>query len=345
MCDFSGFLIYLISLVLVLSSAVLANKLKILTFTIFLGVGILAAFRGTAGVDTPLYLLRFEYLTFDFVDDIGSFLLLEPISFFMMWLVKYCGGTFSVFSLMYGLILSLLYYYVLRRFPNAVYFAAAILPVIFIDSLFNGIRVGLAYPILFLAISSGSFLLILIAAMVHVSSLLVAPLRYYSLSKVLIVLSLLSLVFILIESAGIHILEYLPSRYVSKMDVYSTLSPSTGYAGFADSIGLCFALIIYYRVSGSRGSQWINISIVTFVVVGFLYYFNIKEYSAALRIVRLLMVAVFALIARCDSKVDRLSYILCIIFGVLYSSNFLRQIVASCSYPEGGFLPLDLTFY
>ena len=333
MRDIIGLLIYFVSVISLFFAILLIKRYKYVSFFIFLVVGMAAMFRGSAGVDTHLYISKFG--------SIGSLYdvpLTEPLIPFLMWIVKFCGGSFPVFSLVYAVILSSLYYYVLTRFPNAIYFGITVFPVIFIDSLYNGMRVGLAYPLIFIAVARSSVSVLFVAASAHVSSMLAGVFKVFSLSHYLIFSIFIGLIFFL----DISLIGLLPYRYISKMQVYSALSPSTSYAGLSDSAALCLALIIYYRLSKFRGKTWIAVGFVLLILVGFLYYFIISNYVAMLRLLRCIIICVFGLIARREARLGKFLFAVCVLFGMAYSANFLRQIWASSSHAGGGFLPLPL---
>lgn len=314
-----------------------ANKFKHPWISLFLllFVGTIAAFRGEAGVDTEMYISRFENTN---IYDILQF---EPTIPAMMCIVRFCGGSFAMFSLLYAFVLSSLYYYILRSYPNAIYFGIAIMPVIFIDSLYNGIRVGLAYPLVFISIARPSIFVLIAACSAHISAIIAGFFRIMPWYMYLIILLVL---IIFIAFVGMPDYE-MPFRYSKKVEIYQTRAPSNFYAGLADSAALIFAVFIFYRICGFKRNQWSDFGLVLLIIaMGLLYFYVIREYTAALRIVRLLVICIFGLIARSKTKYDRISLELCILFGLIYTLNFIRQIYVSYYYADGGFLPLNLTF-
>jgi len=331
MFDFFGFLIYLISLCLLFISVFLINyKLnKYIAIVILLGIIFIASLRGTAGIDTKQYIFRFEN-----INSFSDITLYEPIIPFLMWIVKSLGGSFPVFSLIYGIILIILYCYIFSNFKNSIYFGISIFPVIFLDSLFNGIRIGLAYPLIILYVTSSSFYYFLLSFLSHVSSLI----GVIFLKRKIIYLFLF--LFIILILSGSSILNIVPDRYINKYYQYKNLKPRFSYAGISDSIALIITLIVYFRVSGVRGKKMIKNSTIVIIFIIIYWFFLVRNFVFLLRVTRLIIIIIFAVIAKRNRKLDKISVLLSFIFGLFYSANFLRQIIASSSYAERGFLPL-----
>jgi len=333
MCDLSGLLIYLLLILLLSFSIIVKNHIYILILTMFISV-IIASLRGDSGVDSFLYILRFEHLELS-----GPLPLIEPIIPSIMWIAKSLGGSFELFSFFYGIILAVLYYYIFRRFPNAIYFGLAIFPVIFIDSLFNGIRVGLAYPLVILSIAYSSGLILFIALSTHVSSLMAAPFKIIPI-KYLLILFVLFVIAVKLNNTAIF--DFMPERYVSKFNAYQNLATPNPYGGIADTSALFVSIFIYLRILGYRGYNLaIRIFPIFLLLVVYQIFFVVK-FTFLLRVTRVLVVIVFGLIAKSRIGIDKVALYASFTFGVLYSANFIRQIISTCSYAEGGFLPLNL---
>jgi len=337
MCDGIGFLIYFSSLLILIISVLLVKKNKFVMIISLFWIILLASLRGSAGVDTRMYIFRFENIS-----DFSKIPIIESLLPFLMFIVRNISNSFSIFSLFYGAIISILYFYIFRKYPNSIYFGISIFSVIFIDSLYNVVRIGLALPLMFLAIVRSSKTLLFIAGQAHISTFLAFPLKSFRKYRLIICL-ILFIIFIYL----FLILPDLPltQRYLSKFKVYMSLSPRFEFSGISDTIGLWVALAIYYRVKGNKWKKWFRFNLISLILMVIFYLIVVNHFVFMLRVVRTYMIAIYALIAMEERKLDKVAFMIAFLFGLLYTSNFLRQIVASCSYLEGGFLPLHLTIY
>ena len=336
MCDIYGFLLYFLMLIS-LQFSILKKNYLLLSIVLFFVI-IIAAYRGTAGVDTSMYIMRFNG-TCNFKD----IPLIEFITPFIMWIAKYIGFGFGGFSIILGIFVGSLYLYIFKKIPGAIYFGLAMFPVIYIDSLFNGLRIGIAYPIIFLAIYYSSFILFVLSFFSHVSSLLALPF----IQKIPFQYLALILIGIVgyITMSHINILDLLSERYISKFYRYQDMSTKNIYSGMADSTLLYTSLVIYLRALEIKGKSFVKKSIMIFVAISFIHIFLISKFVFMLRIVRLYDIAIFALIAKNTKKIDKFSLYLSFIIGILYLLNFLRQINSTCNYEIGGFLPLNFGLF
>ncbi len=331
MCDLFGFFLYFLMLFSLHVS--LSIKRMTLLFLSMLFAIIIAAFRGFSGVDSYMYVMRF-----DGANNFEDISIIEPLIPLMMWIVKFFDGSFSMFSLLYGSVLIGLYMYIFKKIPNSIYFGLTAFPVIFIDSLFNGIRVGLVYPLIFLAVVYSSRVLFILGFFSHVSALIAGVFKIIPF-KIFVVITIITIVYL--YASQITILELLSERYASKFANYQEMYTKNIYSGIADSMLFFVSILIYLRTIGLKSKQFILTSTYAFIGVIIFHILFVSEYIFMLRIVRLLDIIMFALIAKSTSKLDKRALYIALIFGVLYSLNFLRQINSTCSYEIGGFLPLN----
>lgn len=335
MCDKLGLFVYAFFLISLTFGIYIRKKNPVILALTFLLITFFASLRGGSGVDTALYIQRFQNITFDKIS------IVEPILPTMMFLSKNIMNSFTLFSIFYGLLLSSLYYILFKNNKNSIYFGLSIFPLIYIDSLYNGLRIGLAYPILFLAIVNSSKSYLLFSVTAHISSLLITPLII--IKKKYIFLGILTAA-VYIYIIGFPV-EFISERYISKYYKYQELVSRSSFAGIADTVGLFISLIIYYiTVLNYKEKKLFYAITLTFFVLFILYFILINKFMFMLRIVRLSMIAVFALIATNQNKINKLALYISLAFGILYSLNYLRQISATCVYPNGGFLPMQLIF-
>ena len=95
---------------------------------------------GYAGIDTYVYRSVFDNSLTAF-EGLAQLTLLEPIFILIIIITKSFGLGFSSLSLIVSLIIGYMYFLILKKFPNAIYFSLALFPALYIDSIFNGIRV------------------------------------------------------------------------------------------------------------------------------------------------------------------------------------------------------------
>jgi hypothetical protein len=337
-CDLFGFLVYIIILFGLFISVYMFFMKKnylLLLFSMFYSVFI-ASFRGLSGVDTHMYILRYEFLKPFNID------LIEPVIPFLMSIVKFFNGGFIGFSLLYGFIISVLYFYIFKKYNNAIYFGLIMFPVIYIDSLFNGIRIGLAYPLIILAIVNSSLIFFILAVLTHVSSLLIGVFKI--LQNKYISITIILLVILIILLSDVSIFNLLPIRYQHKYMVYKQLHVKNIYSGLADSFILYITLVIYLRLNGLKGKVFFIKSLMLSVLIILYHVILVYNFAFMLRVTRLLEISILALIAKKKNKIDKLALYISFIIGIVYILNFIRQINSTCDYEIGGFLPLDLNY-
>lgn len=110
----------------------------------YLPMALAASMRGMAGTDTVAY--RALYAVFDPVD--GFHFGVDFIYMCLMGVVKLAGGGFQTFAFVHAGLCLLLYGYGASKVDSvAPVFALGILPTLFLDSTFNGLRYGLAFAL------------------------------------------------------------------------------------------------------------------------------------------------------------------------------------------------------
>lgn len=320
MCDPVGFLFYCVILFSIYFSAFLKQKivLKIVLFFI----AILSAFRGTAGVDTPLYMARFTV-----IDEVPVNFF-EPIMPLVMKLVKSLGGDFFSFSVVWALLIYLAYIIFLNNKTNSQKLFYFIFPVLYVDSLYNGLRIGLAYPIILISFSHSrkvkNFFLSILSNMTHISTVI----RYVFNFKFITLIFFAALTFTLWS----YVQMVIPLNILYKLNRYENFEVLNFYGGIADLSCIILLVFLLFR---SKYLSLKELIIITLLILPFHFIVTV-EFAAILRIYRLIIVCILGL------YIDKLytnSYFYFKIFGFLYIVNFLRQISSTCNY-ENGFLPL-----
>lgn len=318
--------VYLFLLLLIYFSFLFHKKYKVVQLIIFFLVSFLTSFRNLNIKDTPNYYNRFLHSSWDTFVFQG-----EPVLPFLMNI----SPNFIIFSLIHGFLLSSLYFIIFKKKNNSIFFGITIFPVIFIDSLVNGLRIGLAYPIIMLAIINNSILFLLLGFLTHQTSIISLPFVLRKSKKIwwfiLIIVALL-LIF------NIDII--FQNRYYQRFFVYQETRSSSRFAGTTDSIALVFAFFIYIKlIKSSKLNKILFLSLA--LLFTFIFYLNFSNNYIYLRMLRLILIIIYSMIIRLpdvDLKRNRSLVNLSFIFGLLYTLNFMRQIIETYNL-NNGFLP------
>ncbi len=261
MCDPLGLSIYLF-LLFILFVGILYNNFFVLYVGIFIS-SILASLRGDAGVDTFLYLHRFNEIDPGLIG-FNQLNPIEPVLTFFMWTIKTLGLGFEFFSFLISIIIGIIYLRIFKFFPKAQYFGLACFPVIYIDSIFNGVRIGLGYPLVFHSIVYSSLIIAILAFFTHLSTVVVLPLIVIlkrSFTKAVI----LSLAFISLTSFFYY--DLIINEFLLKFFQYQNIYTRNLYSGIADSALLFVALISFSISRGILGKKLIFTSLFIFISI------------------------------------------------------------------------------
>ena len=317
MCDPIGLTYYMIITFSIYISAFF--KKIYLKLTLFC-IAILSAFRGNSGVDTPFYIDRFNVIQ---KTDLSFF---EPLMPIIMKSVAFVGGDFIHFSLLWSILIFIAYAYFIDNNSNGIKIFYFILPVIYVDSLFNGLRIGMAYPIMLLSFTTknklSNIILVIVSHLTHITTII-----RYMLNKKVLFLLLFTFIFFWSD-----ITQFIPINVMYKLNRYGEFKVLNVYSGFADL--MCLILIFYaLKISAVISNKYFfTISFLT-ILIHFLFTI---EYAALLRVYRLIIISLIAINL---NKFNINSYKFFKFFGFLYIINFIRQISSTCYY-DNGFLPL-----
>jgi len=324
MCDLTGLFIFCI-LVYGLYFSCLFKKYKLLAFLMLLSI-ISAVFRGNSGIDTLLYINRFNSINWENIN------LVEPITQLLMLFSKSISNNFELFTLMHSALVSALYFYIFIKYKNMRYFFISIFPVLYIDSIFNGLRVGLAYPLVILSILRSSNFYYFLAILSHVSALLAV--NKNQIKKISIIFIIFLILLLLMYDYESYI-----DRYSSKYFQYLEITTINVYSGIADFSMLLLISFVFFV----RDKKSIFIYFFAFLPLLLIVFSLLNKYVFFIRILRLAGVILFsysALSVKHNEKHKKMFFYLFSLFGFIYSANFVRQISNSCHHPINGFLPL-----
>jgi EpsG family len=294
-------------------------------------------FRGTSGKDTESYIFRFGS---DSIVNIDWGLDSEPFLPLLIDLVKFVpGADHRVFFALHAGILGILYFALARKSDRLWTYLWTVGPVFLIDSVVNGMRVGLAYHFYLFGVAYGwRHLAGVLAISSHVTAVVPVSLGYalnlIGRRRAVFALSAFILFAILIVW---NVAEYLP-RVAAKSISYEDLEPANWYSGFSDMaliFALIYVLINNVASAAERHVVWVQFSSIlvaaAFVAIAFV---GIQYSVAVLRVLRLIIVAFLGAAAFCYSRLSGWQIVAFRFVGLVYIANFMRQVVF-----DDGFLP------
>lgn len=303
----------------------------------FFPVAVFAALRGNAGTDTENYRISYELL-------IPSESFGFGVDFLFTYLMAACKSVsdeFNFFAAVHSFSCLLLYSFGASRLDRVhPVFGLGVLPVLFLDSTFNGIRYGLAFAVLAAVIP------IFYARRSRVSELLLLiPTFFHSSTALALLLS--PSAFLLFLGAATYVALFAPAGifefFVSKGDSYADFQRPSALSGL-------FPILQFFAFqsveSFSRTNITARIGLSTVAWITFLAGVLLSYYSYAG--LRFLLLAVFLQSCAVAFNVSTSNFQLCrglvYIIGGLGVANYLRQIFIVG--PEGGvgFHPYNFFF-
>lgn len=298
----------------------------------YLPMTLAASLRGDAGTDTEAY--RDLFASIDPAD--GFRLGIDFLYMFLMGAVKLAGGGFQAFAFVHAGLCLLLYSYGASKVDTvAPVFALGILPTLFLDSTFNGLRYGLAFALAIALVqayrSHRAYVLplMLLPAAVHSSMAVMLALSP-------VVLGIGAMVLVAGGVAGSDAFMYL----IYKQDAYTNIQRPGLLSGV---FPLIQAIVLHciFRMSRARfkiGFNFLSLGVALLVAGVILSSFT----YAGLRILQI-GVFVYAIGTALAVKTDdgRIAMVATLL-GLAGVANMLRQILLVG--PAGGvlFYPYDL---
>lgn len=295
---------------------------------------IFAALRGSSGKDTELYLNRFNSLDPDYF----KFSLLdEPILNALIYITKLLTDSHIVFFALHALLVCMLFVLALKRFESVKLYYFTLGPMFLIDGLTNGMRITIAYHLFLVAVAYKREILIFpIIILSHVTGSLLYVAKYLAnLNKFKRTYRLLALLFLgalmLTLASKLELILALSPRINSKLSQYGELVLATKYSGLAD-LSILFMLFLAVSLGPIKLRERF-VFLLLGMIVCTLFYLSIQQSLAFIRVLKLFLIGLLV----SDYFVQRVTNRQLILFkliGVLYSLNFIRQIVFG-----PGFLP------
>lgn len=281
-------------------------------------IAMFAAMRGNVGTDTENYRDAFDFFTLtDF-----NLLTVDPIFMALFGLAKALGLGFNGFAFIHAALCLLFYSYGASRVDREIpVFGLLLMPVLFVDATFNGLRYGLAFGIATVAlhyfVNSTSrlrlaYLLPPVAAHSSLSVLLfLAPGLIIAAAPLLLLLNIQDLLYF--------------SYFAGKSESYSEFARPGIFSGLMPVFQFSMLLWIT-KINQVKFKLGINIQSLALVV----FFGGIAASSVSYAGLRILQLAVFIMTVFAAQHVQpekrRTTTALVVTAGLLSVANFLRQI-------------------
>ena len=301
-------------------------------FILITPVVLLGTFRGSAGKDTGLYILRFENMSFEAFNwlDFSS----EPIFNILIFACKSILDKPEFFFFIHSSLLGLLFLKAVSNWDRTIVFLLLLAPSFLLDGVLNGMRIGLAMLVLVVAFVYGNRLLKILTIGIHFSSAIALIIKLF-LDKGLVRASLYLAIFLSLILFLIPMVDFETMRFFIKLNDYSEIHTKSVYSGLSD-VTICGFLVSLFYLSRSRldFSSYMIAIVILFLSTAVLFYMTSISW-ALLRVIKII-----ALVLSLDGKIVNyvrgrpivLSFTFTL--GLLYSLNFLRAV-----YFGPGFLP------
>ncbi len=293
-----------------------------------------AAFRGSSGKDTELYLNRFNNVD---PDSFEFSLFDEPILNSLIYITKIFTESHVVFFALHAALVCMLFVLALKRFEHVKLYFFTLGPMFLIDGLTNGMRITIAYHLFVVAVAYKREILVApLIFLSHVTGSFLYVAKYLAnlnkLKKIYRFLALLLFTAIMLTlAAKLDLILALSPRINSKFSQYGELVLATKYSGLAD-LSILFTLFLAVSLGPLKlRDRFVFLLLGMFVCS--LFYLSIQQSLAFIRMLKLFLVGLLV----SDYFVQRVTnrqLILLKFIGVLYTLNFIRQIVFG-----PGFLP------
>lgn len=293
-----------------------------------------ATLRGNAGTDTENYRELYELME-------PALIGVDPIFSLLALSVKAAGGGFQAFAFVQAGLTIFLYSigaaYADRRVPL---FGLGLLPVLVLDSTFNGLRYGLAFAVASVTLalwtqrkSVATYLGLLTPGLVHSSGLLFALVTPWSLLGLFL-------------AGGVYWMDSSQllalGGFVAKAEAYAEVQRPSVFSG-AFPVAQALMLWAIARMTGVRMVPGINM--LTVGVAVFVGGVCVAVFSyAGLRFMHLGIFMLTFAVSISAVKVSRQALQMVLLLGMFAVLNFSRQIFLSG--PAGGvfFHPYDFYF-
>lgn len=314
--------VFLSTLYVLFVAYLMRGQRFILVFIMLFPMIIVSAIRDF-GPDTEVY----EYIFYNSTafDNVLA-IFYEPILQLFIYLVR---DVFQLdhrwfFGIHAGLI-TVIFSYILSCGRKWYYYIFSIGVVVYLNSIFNGMRIGLAYHLLLLGVHfSQRKYFIFLGTLSHLSTIMVIYLNsiydfFHKASNSNIIR------FLLISGGGLLLYLYLlslnlPQVFSKKIEVYSVMMAPNIYSGIMEICVILITLLLIRKDRRRRFELNFVIYLIGFAFVIGLYTLGQQSYGW-LRIIKILMVVFVASASRfinCRARIPLLG------MGLIYITNYVR---------------------
>lgn len=278
---------YIAVLYIIFISIIFRNKSPFLILLFLFPLVLFSTFRGDLGPDTENYVWMFNHVNLSQPETLK---IAEPLFVLLICLSKSISSNVEFFFFLNALLICSLYSFLICNFNKSKLYLLSIGPVFLISGLTNGMRIGVSYQILALAMLLNSNKRILISAsLFHISSVVSYIVYFYiaPLSRKLTVKNIAYICFSIILTLIIISFLLTDTRVVDKFLFYSNYSSPSLLSGVSD----LYIIFIVWLISVEKNqSIWNFIVKLLFVLIIclLLKFFSFYSY-AFLRIIKLVM--------------------------------------------------------
>lgn len=295
---------------------------------------IFASLRGNAGTDTEYYRELFER-----VDSTLFVVGLDPLFSFMQFIFVNLGLSFQSFSLFQAFLCWIFFSYGASKIDRTIpILSVSILPILFVDSTFNGLRYGISFavaacliPIAYERRGLLSHFSRILPGFIHSSMFLIALTSRYAVAAFVLVLFIFSFS-TNFDTVALY-LNY-------KFDGYSQIDRPSWFSGLVPltQMIVCLYLIKLSKINFGQVSSLVSTSCILA-----LFSFVLSFYSAAS--MRLIQIALYLLViaiglGHFNKNINRSKFIIFIV-GIVVVLNFYRQIYTGAEIGNVKFIPYD----
>ncbi len=295
---------------------------------------IFASLRGNAGTDTEYYRELYER-----IDSTSFDIGLDPLFSFSQFIFINLGLSFQSFALFQAFLCWIFFSYGASRIDKTIpILSVSILPVLFVDSTFNGLRYGISFavaacllPIAYEWRGVHSHLLRILPGFIHSSMFLVALTSRYAVLVLVLVLFIFSFT-TNFDTVALY-LNY-------KLDAYSQIDRPSWFSGLVPLTQIIFCLYLI-KLGDINFGKLSSLVYVSFILTSFSILLSFYTVAS----MRLIQIALYILViaiglSNFNKNINRSKFIILLI-GIFVALNFFRQIVTGAEIGNVKFIPYD----
>nr|ELR5114114.1 EpsG family protein [Providencia stuartii] len=303
----------------------LKNKNVFIIFLFLIPIIFFSTYRGTLGPDTENYIKIFN--SFE-ISDMELSIFSEPLFYSLIFISKKISGNVETFFFLSATLAVFLYALLINKYECAKIFLLSIGPVFLVDTLTNGMRIGIAYQILALGLilNTNNKRLTIIASLFHISSI------FYYLYTNLVnpIISKINRKSIILFSSFFCLLPFIiyviikDPRIFEKINYYSNFNSPSIISGISDIYIIVVIALLSINRNCSTTTYVSKIILLILVLVSFKIA-AIFSY-AILRLLKLVLLSTIVYFKNNDSSLLKNEKFLIIFLLIPYTTNFILYI-------------------